>query len=625
MFSLSHLFQCPSFPMSDFPGRSIFRFVRSFFFLLFQLPGRKDLFIEQDLMSPLDRITGLSVLKKHEVDKIYKMDGKHVSGGCDQRCFLIRPREITVKSVADSINADKAAGVLRKYKIIFTPRKLYSCETVLEMEGVFGASDVSCEQWEFDLLPLDNDVITLELPDFFQDFFMDGNQSMLFTVAKSIHKLQSLFGPVRNVYGIGRAAKMVYELMELLSNEANVRRSSTTNSEMGDLFLIDRDVDLITPLCSQVTFEGLLDDIFGIKCGSVEFGPEVTGTEKKLKILLNSQDKVFREIRNQHFSNVFGLLSSKAKVLQTNYDKRHDMNIQNMKEFVANELRALKQEHRSLSLYIGSCEAIMKRKTKSDFKELLKTEHSLLEGIAIRECISSIEEAINRQSPILDVLRLLCLLSVTEGGLVANDMRSLKTQFLHSYGTEQLLTLNNLRKAGLLTEQQTPETVTTMESKVGKLVSDKPSGKLTDAFTALQRKSHFRALSKKLNLLSLLARQDSRSRKRLRPAQPAGHGGAYMPLSCRIVEQVLDREGWNGLEEIARLLNGNEFSSLKLGQAEAPGLSRAKLVLVFFLGGCTYSEIAALRFLGRTKGYNFVVLTTSIINSTRLLESLVEA
>ncbi|CAM9768585.1 unnamed protein product [Lampetra planeri] len=589
--------------------------------LLELLPGRKDLFIEQDLMSPLDRITGLSVLKKHEVDKIYKMDGKHVSGGCDQRCFLIRPREITVKSVADSINADKAAGVTRKYKIIFTPRKLYSCETVLEMEGVFG--DVSCEQWEFDLLPLDNDVITLELPDFFQDFFMDGNQSMLFTVAKSIQKLQSLFGPVRNVYGIGRGAKMVYELMELLSNEANVGRSSTTNSEMGDLFLIDRDVDLITPLCSQVTFEGLLDDIFGIKCGNVEFGPEVTGTEKKLKILLNSQDKVFREIRNQHFSNVFGLLSSKAKVLQTNYDKRHDMNIQNMKEFVANELRALKQEHRSLSLYIGSCEAIMKRKTKSDFKELLKTEHSLLEGIAIRECVSSIEEAINRQSPILDVLRLLCLLSVTEGGLVANDMRSLKTQFLHSYGTEQLLTLNNLRKAGLLTEQQTPETVTTMESKVGKLVSDKAMGKavgkLTDAFTALQRKSHFRALSKKLNLIPAPGKDYDLHNPR---DMAYVFSGAYMPLSCRIVEQVLDREGWNGLEEIARLLNGNEFSSPKL---EAPGLSRAKLVLVFFLGGCTYSEIAALRFLGRAKGYNFVVLTTSIINSTRLLESLVEA
>lgn len=27
------------------------------------------------------------------------------------------------------------------------------------------------------------------------------------------------------------------------------------------------DVDLVTPLCSQVVYEGLVDDIFRIKCG----------------------------------------------------------------------------------------------------------------------------------------------------------------------------------------------------------------------------------------------------------------------------------------------------------------------------------------------------------------------
>ena len=52
------------------------------------------------------------------------------------------------------------------------------------------------------------------------------------------------------------------------------------------------DVDLVSPLCSQVTYEGLLDDIFGIQCGVVEFGPEVTGSDKPVKVPLNSQDEV---------------------------------------------------------------------------------------------------------------------------------------------------------------------------------------------------------------------------------------------------------------------------------------------------------------------------------------------
>lgn len=52
------------------------------------------------------------------------------------------------------------------------------------------------------------------------------------------------------------------------------------------------DVDLVSPLCSQVTYEGLLDDIFGINCGVVEFGKDVTGTDKPVKVPLNSQDPV---------------------------------------------------------------------------------------------------------------------------------------------------------------------------------------------------------------------------------------------------------------------------------------------------------------------------------------------
>lgn len=84
----------------------------------------------------------------------------------------------------------------------------------------------------------------------------------------------------------------------------------------------------------------------------MELGPDVTSSDKSIKVMLNSQDKVsmtakvnhllqifkhrhfqlnvllnsrlvlkvFNEIRNEHFSNVFGFLSQKARNLQTAYD-----------------------------------------------------------------------------------------------------------------------------------------------------------------------------------------------------------------------------------------------------------------------------------------------------------------
>lgn len=47
---------------------------------------------------------------------------------------------------------------------------------------------------------------------------------------------------------------------------------------------------------------------------------------------------------------------------------------------------------------------------------------------------------------------------------------------LQSYGVDHLLTFANLRQLGLLVEQQPGETLTVMESKVGKLVNDKTAG-----------------------------------------------------------------------------------------------------------------------------------------------------
>uniref|UniRef100_A0A8C0Y2G6 VPS33B late endosome and lysosome associated n=1 Tax=Cyprinus carpio carpio TaxID=630221 RepID=A0A8C0Y2G6_CYPCA len=549
-------------------------------FLLEQLPGKKDLFIDADLMSPLDRIANVTILKQHEVDKLYKVELKPIVSSSDQLCFLIRPRIQTVKWI----------------------------------------SDVTTDEWNFYILPLDDDILSLELPEFFRDNFLEGDQRWVTTAGSALRLLQSVYGSFSKVYGIGRCAKMVYESWRELMEDGEQR---TRQPEFAKVFLVDRDVDFVTPLCSQVVYEGLVDDLFRIKCGSVEFGPDVTSSDKSIKVMLNSQDKVFSEIRNEHFSNVFGFLSQKAKNLQTAYDKRRGMDIQQMKAFVADELKGLKQEHRLLSLHIGASESMMKKKTKQDFQELLKTEHSLLEGFEIRECITYIEEHINRQVSMIDSLRLLCLLSITENGLLSKDYRSLKAQYLQSYGIEHLLTFANLRQLGLLEEQQAGETLTVMESKVGKLVNDKTVGKLTDAFSSLAKKSNFRALSKRL---ALVPKSGEEYDLRVPRDMAYVFSGAYIPLSCKLIEQVLERDGWTGMEEVTRMLNGQEFA-VTGGSSSSEARSKTdaqRIVLVMFLGGCTFSEISALRFLGKERGCRFIVVTTAITNSSRLLEALLD-
>ncbi len=53
---------------------------------------------------------------------------------------------------------------------------------------------------------------------------------------------------------------------------------------------------------------------------------------------------------------------------------------------------------------------------------------------------------------------------------------------------------------------------------------------------------------------------------------------------------------------------------------------KRRVIVVVFIGGVTFAEIAALRFLGSRPEVNcaFVTATTKLINGTSLLESIVD-
>ena len=68
-------------------------------------------------------------------------------------------------------------------------------------------------------------------------------------------------------------------------------------------------------LLSPLTYEGLLDETFGISCGTVEFPSEVTKTETATKLQLSCKDKMFDKIRNKHFATIFSVLGVTAKQL----------------------------------------------------------------------------------------------------------------------------------------------------------------------------------------------------------------------------------------------------------------------------------------------------------------------
>ena len=66
-------------------------------------------------------------------------------------------------------------------------------------------SDIKIGDYNLDVIPYDDDLISLGL-DPFRELFLDGDDSSLFTVARSIMKMQTMFGYIPNIKAKGAKA-----------------------------------------------------------------------------------------------------------------------------------------------------------------------------------------------------------------------------------------------------------------------------------------------------------------------------------------------------------------------------------------------------------------------------------
>lgn len=146
----------------------------------------------------------------------------------------------------------------------------------------------------------------------------------MYYVARALMKLQSIYGTIPNIKAKGNYSKLVVDMLLRMKKEMNFNET-TKAPEIDQLILIDRDVDLITPMCTQLTYEGLIDEIFGINNTYVDLDPELVGKDKgkKVKTPLNNNDHIFSDIRYKNFTVVGPELNKKAKEIEEYYKVNH--------------------------------------------------------------------------------------------------------------------------------------------------------------------------------------------------------------------------------------------------------------------------------------------------------------
>ncbi|XP_054159287.1 vacuolar protein sorting-associated protein 33B-like [Oppia nitens] len=583
--------------------------------LLNKIGGDKDLVLSPQLISTFDQIFGFTLLKKNGVQKIFKLDSMAKSFSSKKICFVIQPIISETRLVATAITADRQRGDEdTKYWVIFVPQKNFMCDECLESEGIY--EFITIMDFPLGLIPLDVDLFSLELPQLYYNTFLVGDLSGVNHICKSLSQLQTLIGRIPRAYTKGKYADIVADY--LLQQSANKTEESLSigNSLFTDLILVDRDEDYVSLLLSQLTYMGVMDEMFGIKNGKVEFGPEVTKSDDKNNAKHNlSVDLIFDDIKDMPFSSVFVSLKEKGQKLKQVYNKSHTMDIKDMKDFVTNQLKGLQNQHKSLVLHISASETIMENKKEVCFAEQLTVERNLIEGIDTKASLEFIEEGIIRQFSDTLSLRLICLYSITQSGISTKDYQNLVKLYVDSYGHKHISVFFNLTKLGIIVENSSP-TFNIQQVANPRIASNMRSLLLRPNDSSVRK---FRQTIKKLNLIPQIDGQayDVRNPKDCAYV----FGGAYIPLITRIVQLVCDSKNSN--EEINRLLNG-KFVNLnqRIDATNYAKLMPIKVILLFIIGGITYAEVAAVRFLAKQLGIQIIIATTCITNGSQFLKQL---
>lgn len=486
--------------------------------------------------------------------------------------------------------------------IIFIPGETPKIiEYLIEMNhiNVFGLYSFS-----IDIVPIDYDLFSLDNDESFREIYIDKNNSSIEQLANIVLKLEVAFGKIKHKYIKGNNAKLFFDLLFNKEEEHNIK---STDETFG-MIVLDRSVDFITPFLSNLTFEGLVDECYGIDKGQINvkkklFKGKFKEFDKKIKPekdmmiypLTSDINGFYCDLRCFHYQTVLKYLLGLSNRMEE--IKKNKNNLKSLSEVGDTAIELQKLVH--INSYKQDNMEMIHEIFKIVDEDYQIKENSILQGISQSNSETFYDDCITDKKDLDKILSLMILESLTQNGI--ENYAKIKRDILAVYGYQNIFLLRNL------------ETLEWLKEK------DKLS--LKKIF-----KSNYQQISEKLNLFTedfFLGKTDSLSYV---------HQG-YCPISLRLIEKV-GEGGWSEIKDILQLIPGE--TSFPNNESEiANPKEELNTIFLVFLGGITYTEIEGIRYLNRKykQFYDksdrenktrkqFIIITTQILNRKKLLNSL---
>lgn len=99
---------------------------------------------------------------------------------------------------------------------------------------------------------------------FHREIHVEGDPTSIHLAANALVSLQKLYGRIPKVIGKGTVAQKVWQLSKSMGRDEPIIMNSGKGS-IDQLIMIDRSLDLMSVLATQLTYEGLIGELLVIQ------------------------------------------------------------------------------------------------------------------------------------------------------------------------------------------------------------------------------------------------------------------------------------------------------------------------------------------------------------------------
>ncbi|ODV95951.1 hypothetical protein PACTADRAFT_2254 [Pachysolen tannophilus NRRL Y-2460] len=457
------------------------------------------LVLYRPLSKYINRLTPFSKLKElTQISKVVWLDeeiDENIFKSFESLVFLIEDAYENIETMSDIIKR-KILPLDQKFILscIFTSANQYSDSLIVENLNLKG--DIDIYFWK-NLKPIKilNDLLILDNKNSdLKNLYQLNSISSLSQLAETLIKLIMFSKFKMRITNIFKKGILSFKFVDIFLKDLEIFKNSLDSKDKKalnniedclfldsnsffnkqcDLIVLERSIDLISPLLTQLTYMGLIDEFYKIDLNQIEI-ENLNHTESnnnaQTSIISFDDDNFFQEeLKDLNFSKVGPILNFKAKFLQQEFENRHKIkdNLNEMKSFVK-RLNDLTNQQNLIKNHTLIAESILNKVKNNNNEDTIKLD--LIEGEQDDEDDSYFSKFIDLQQQILsnnldnssncdqilkflyiydpplkDFFRLLILTSIVKRGIRFKEYNSFKKEILEHYGFDKLILLNKLR------------------------------------------------------------------------------------------------------------------------------------------------------------------------------------